>query len=140
MEAWRWAALSTALAATVALTTLLDSVVLIDHLNGISGATSYLKEVHGRSAISVISRAEVLAGFDDRERAQVMPFLNSFPTLDINRDVADLAGALRHQHGWKLPDAFQAALASRHRLKLATRNLRDFPPGRFAFLVSPYTV
>jgi len=140
METWRWVTLSTALAATVALTILLDSVVLIDHLNGISAATSYLEKAHGQSAISVITRAEVLAGFEDRERSQVLPFLNAFPTLDINRDIADLAGALRHQHGWKLPDAFQAALASRHRLKLATRNLRDFPPARFAFVVSPYVI
>ena len=39
-----------------------------------------------------------------------------------------------------VPDAFQAALAQLHGLKLATRNHRDFPPDRFSFVVVPYTL
>jgi hypothetical protein len=124
----------------VALTILLDSVILIDHFNRVLAATSYLRETRGQSAISVITRAEVLAGFGEPDRTQALPLLNAYPTLSIDPDIADLAASLRHEHGWKLPDAFQAALARRHRLKLATRNLRDFPPNRFAYVVSPYAI
>ncbi len=117
---------------------LLDSVVLIDHFNGVAEATEYLSGCAGDTAISVITRAEVLAGFDRPAARKAKRLLDAFPTLDIDQPVADLAAALRRQHGWKLPDAFQAALAQQHGLKLVTRNVRDFPPKRFGFVVVPY--
>ena len=119
---------------------LLDSVILIDHFNQVRAASSYLKDVRGLSAISVVTRAEVLTGFSKPELREVLQLLEWFPTLPINRPVADLAAALRRLHGWKLPDAFQVALARHHRLKLATRNLRDFPPVRFEFVIVAYSV
>jgi predicted nucleic acid-binding protein len=124
----------------VALKLLLDSVILIDHFNQVDAATSYLKDVRGLSAVSVVTRAEVLTGFSKPELSGVLELLDWFPTLPIDRPVADLAAALRRLHGWKLPDAFQAALARHHRLKLATRNLRDFSPSRFEFVIVPYSV
>jgi predicted nucleic acid-binding protein len=42
------------------------------------------------------------------------------------------------ENRWKLPDAFQAALALSRGLRLATRNTRDFPPERFSFVEVPY--
>ena len=117
---------------------LLDSVILIDHFNGVAAATRYLAEVRGNAAISVITRAEVLAGFQGRARGKGKRFLDCFPTLSIDQAIADAAAVLRAKHGWKLPDAFQAAIARAHRLKLATRDLRDFPPQRHRFVVVPY--
>jgi predicted nucleic acid-binding protein len=117
---------------------LLDSVILIDHFNGIAAATSYLSRHHPDAAISVITRAEVLTGFERRASKKAADFLDCFPTLPIDQTIADLAAALRRDHGWKLPDAFQAALARHHRLRLVTRNRRDFPPQRHRFVVIPY--
>lgn len=117
---------------------LLDSVVLIDHFNSVGAATSYLKEIQGEAAISVITRAEVLCGLDPAAADLGLRLLDRFPTLSIDRDVADLAAKLRRSHRWRLPDAFQAALAQLHGLQLATRNLRDFPPEKFDFVVVPY--
>jgi predicted nucleic acid-binding protein len=37
----------------------------------------------------------------------------------------------------ELPDAFQAALASRHDLKLVTRNTKDFNPKEHHFVTIP---
>ena len=119
---------------------LLDSVVLIDHLNGIAAATSYLGQVRGEAAVSVMTRAEVLCGLDAAAAELVRVLLDRFVTLPIEREAADLAANLRRTHRWRLPDAFQAALAQLHGLKLATRNTRDFPPERFDFVVVPYTV
>ena len=107
---------------------LLDSVILIDHFNGRAEATDYLLVERGNAAISVIRRAEVLAGFD-----AVL-----FPVLAVTEEVADVAAALRRQHRWKLPDAFQAALAQIHKLRLATRHTRDFPADQFGFVTVPY--
>ncbi|MDN5849370.1 MAG: hypothetical protein L0H63_06965 [Nitrococcus sp.] len=43
---------------------LLDSVIRIDHFNGIRIATQFIGDHASESALSVITRAEVLAGFD----------------------------------------------------------------------------
>lgn len=119
---------------------LVDSVILIDHFNGHADATRYLAQHHGEAALSVITRAEVLTGFEPAPARKALRLLDSFPTLGIDQVCADLAATLRRRHGWKLPDAFQAAIAQQYGLKLATRNVRDFPPQRFGFVVVPYTV
>ena len=119
---------------------LLDSVILIDHFNGVAQATAFLAERHGDSVLSVITRAEVLAGFSSVDDAGVAAsLLDRFPTLGIDKAVADLAAALRREHRWKLPDAFQVAIAHKHALRLVTRNTRDFPPQQFDFVLVPYT-
>ena len=123
------------------MTHLLDSVILIDHFNGFKKATEYLTTIHPSAAISVITRAEVLVGFneeDDLKRAIML--LNSFPNLDLTLQIADLAAQLRRRHRWKLPDAFQAAIANYHGIRLATRNTRDFDPDRFDFVTIPYSL
>lgn len=124
----------------MAMNILLDSVILIDHFNAIPAATSYLRQTHGASVISVITRAEVLSGFDAAGAARVLPLLDRFRTLPIDRDTADRAARLRREHRWRLPDAFQAALADLNGLKLATRNTRDFPPAKFKFVIEPYRI
>ncbi len=118
---------------------LLDSVILIDHFNGRPEATRYLREERGNAAISVITWAEVVAGFDPSGAQRARPLLELFPVLPITKEVADVAAILRREHRWKLPDALQVALAQIHKLQLATRNNRDFPPDRFAFVTVPYS-
>ena len=122
------------------LSLLLDSVILIDHFNGRLEATRYLSRVGGTSALSVITRAEVLAGFDPVGTALAVRLLDRFPTLGIDTAVADLAARLRREHRWKMPDALQAAVARHHGLDLATRNTRDFPPEAHSFVVVPYAL
>jgi len=119
---------------------LLDSVVLIDHLNGIERATQFISRNAGRLAVSVVTRAEVLAGIKPRSLSRVRRLLDAFQNLDVTADIADRAAALRRRHRWKLPDAFQAALARKHRLRLATRDTRDFKPGVHRFVLVPYTL
>lgn len=119
---------------------LLDSVILIDHFNGIAAASAYLRQVHLSAAVSVITRAEVLVGFDAASEAKGRQLLDLFPVLPFTRDVADLAAQLRREHRWKLPDAFQAALAQTHQLRLATRNTKDFHPEQFPFVTVPYAL
>lgn len=119
---------------------LLDSVILIDHFNGRPEATRYLFSIAGEATLSVITRAEVLAGFDPEDMVTAVSLLDRFPTLGIDQPVADLAARLRREQRWKMPDAFQAALAQYHGLTLATRNTRDFPPDRHRFVVVPYAL
>lgn len=118
---------------------LLDSVILIDHLNGREEATEYIGKVRHSAALSVVTRAEVLVPYDTKQTVQILQLLDAFPALAIDSKVADSAAFLRREHKWKLPDAFQAALAHEHELKLVTRNTRDFPPDKFKFVVVPYS-
>ena len=119
---------------------LLDSVILIDHLNGVDAATEYLIEAAPRASISAITRAEVLTGYAPGEAERVRQLLDRFRFLPIDRSVADLAAELRREFRWRLPDAFQAATARTHGLLLVTRNTRDFPPGRHRFVRVPYSI
>jgi predicted nucleic acid-binding protein len=121
--------------------TLLDSVILIDHFNLISQATDYIEQVEKYAVISVITRAETLIGFDEGPTKMLaINFLDRFPTLEINKPIADLAVNLRRKYRWKLPDALQAALAIHNELKLATRNTKDFSPDKYDFVVVPYVL
>lgn len=117
---------------------LLDSVILIDHFNGRSEATRFLLENHESAAISVITRAEVLTGFDPVGEVQAKAFLNFFPTHVLTEEDTNMAASLRREHRWKLPDALQAAVAINRQLTLATRNSKDFDPTRHSFVTIPY--
>jgi predicted nucleic acid-binding protein len=102
-----------------------------------AAAGSYLRSLRD-AHVSVISRAEVLAGTHPDGVTLVTELLDRYPTLQIDKKIADLAAELRRTHRWKLPDAFQAAVAQVHGLQLATRNTRDFPPARYPWVVEPY--
>ena len=114
---------------------LIDSVIIIDHLNGIDKATQFMLDLDPRqTAISVITRAEILAGIPEDGQAEIIHLLDQYSLLIIDKPIADLAANLRRKHGWKLPDAFQAALAKYHKLKLSTRNTKDFQPQKHKFV------
>lgn len=105
---------------------LLDSTILIDHLNGLHQATKWLSELSPDEAlISVITRAEVLVKAGDKWEA-VSAFLDEFACLSIGPDEANLAAGMRNRHHLKLPDAFQAVLAQNEELTLVTRDAKDF--------------
>ena len=77
-----------------------------------SGCKDFVrKQVRDIAAISVITRAEVLTGFEPFERIIAAEFLDCFLILEIDKNIADLAAKLRYDHKWKLPDALQAAIA-----------------------------
>jgi predicted nucleic acid-binding protein len=118
---------------------LLDSCILIDHLNGVHASSEWLR-TRADARVSPITVAEVLAGLDGEPRDLAARLLAMFTCLPLDREVAEAAAELRRRHGWRLPDAFQAALARRHGLWLATRDADDFPPDRHAFVSVPYVL
>lgn len=119
---------------------LLDSVIVIDHFNGVEAATEFLA-VHGRDCvISVITRAETLAGFPAESLPQGRRLLDQFTALPVTVEVADAAAQLRRTERWKLPDAIQAAIAIQEGLTLVTRNTRDFRASSPVAVETPYQV
>jgi hypothetical protein len=120
---------------------LLDTVILVDHLNGIEKATAWLQGLlDGQAVVSVITRAEVLSGVSEGEEGKIQLLLDSYPCLEIRKNTADKAAELRRREKWKLPDALQASLCLLNELRLVTRNARDFDPEKHEFVVLPYTL
>jgi predicted nucleic acid-binding protein len=120
---------------------LIDSVILIDHLNSVKKASDFLASLDPQeTAISVITRAEILCGMDDAGFEEAGMLLNQYVLLVLDRAAGDLAARLRREHGWNLPDAFQAALAQLHHTKLSTRNNKDFNPRKHRFVEVPYAL
>ena len=117
---------------------LIDTVILIDHLNGVKKATDWLKK-NKDSYISPITRAELLVGALDEEKHSIKLLLDSFETLLIDNETADLAAELRKKHRLKLPDAFQAAIAVKNKVSLVTRNTKDFKK-EMGFVKLPYKI
>lgn len=118
---------------------LLDSVILIDHFNGVPKASRFLAGLNpDAAAISVITLAEILVGLDREGEKKAKLLLDQFQVLSIDAPIAEKAASLRRQYGWKLPDAFQAALAIYHHLLLSTRNTKDFNPQKHPFIEIPY--
>jgi predicted nucleic acid-binding protein len=118
---------------------LVDSNILIDHLNGEKKATHWLAQLKpDEASISVITRAEVLirAQYDDA----VASWLDEYHCLSIDSETADLAARLRREWKWKLPDAFQAALCEQHNLILVTRDIKDFGKSPDLRVKMPYKV
>lgn len=120
---------------------LLDSVILIDHLNNIAEATQFISQLNpNATAISVITRAEILVGISEEHETLIKSFLDQYHILIMDKPTADLAAQLRRNYHWSLPDAFQAALAIQNNIKLTTRNTRDFDPKKFEFVEIPYSI
>ncbi len=118
---------------------LLDSVILIDHFNNISEASTFIAGLDpAKTAISVISYAEILVGFENEAGEKAKALLNHYEVLTLDISIAEKAAELRRRYGWKLPDAFQAALALHHHLRLCTRNTKDFDPRKHSFVEVPY--
>ncbi|MGH3445183.1 MAG: type II toxin-antitoxin system VapC family toxin [Nocardioidaceae bacterium] len=99
---------------------LVDTDVFIDHLRGAFPLRTRGHRVH----FSVITRAELVAGTS--ATATIAEILAPFRELPVDAVVAERAGRIRRESGIRLPDALIAATALVHRLRLASRNERDF--------------
>lgn len=120
---------------------LLDSVLLIDFINKRPEASIFFYQLDMKKVgISAVTIAEVVAGCQDNELLFLNAFINKVNYFNIDKDIASMAGQLRQQYRWKLPDAFQAALCIKLNLVLLTRNTKDFDPKIHKFVKIPYRI
>src|SRR3954451_18601191 len=111
---------------------LVDTDVFVDHLRG----ARQLRAGPDAISYSVITRCELFAAAVEQEDA-VRLLLSPFRELDVDRQVAEAAGAIRRTSGVRTPDALIAATALMHGLTLLTRNRRDFERVRRLRVRSP---
>ncbi len=107
---------------------LLDSNIIIYHLNGDKTATEFIRENIKNCAISQITYVEVLSfDFkDENERAEVKSFLECLDIFDTDKSIAVQYLKDRQQQKIKIPDNFIASTAQAKNLTLVTRNTDDF--------------
>jgi predicted nucleic acid-binding protein len=84
--------------------------------------------VAGTGAISVITRAEVLAwpSHTPVSIAAALSGMGGFEQLEVTAQVADEAARIRRECNLKLPDALIAATAKLRQIPVVTANGRDF--------------
>jgi predicted nucleic acid-binding protein len=108
------------------LSTVYDSVILIDALNDISNLNARIGQDDHR-VISVVTRTEVLTGIrSDADRAAATMMLGSCINIPVSEEIADLAADLRKEYRLKTADAIIYATARVLGVSLVTRD-KAFP-------------
>ena len=120
---------------------LLDTCILIDVLRGRESAVDFIDALSDRPALSVITATELVAGVrTTAERRHIDRLLETYVVVDIDLEVAKLAGEYVRQYGRSHSvdpiDALIAATAKASGADFATLNIKHFP--MFAGLEPPY--
>ena len=106
---------------------LVDSNIIIYHLNNIHVATDFLSQNYQQIAISQITYVEVLSfSFTNKEESKVKILLSQFKILDVDQVVSKQAVKNRKLKKIKLPDNLIVSTAIVHGLSIVTRNVKDF--------------
>ena len=106
---------------------LLDSNIIIYHLNGEGMATDFILSNLHQSAISRITYIEVLSfDFEEDELLAVRELLDCFDILDTSKAIAVQCLKNRKTGKIRLPDNLIASTAQINDLVLVTNNTADF--------------
>lgn len=114
------------------ITALFDSSAVILYFNDAlsSEALVVMEQAieQGTGAISVVTRAEVLAWPQHTAKSlqEAIVGMASFTQLSVDAATADEAARIRRECNLKLPDALIAATATLHNVPVVTANARDF--------------
>ena len=106
---------------------LLDSNIIIYHLNNDSIATDFIRKHQRECAISQITFIEVLSfDFSKEEELAVLEFLKTFAILNLDSNISLQAVKNRKVRKIRIPDNIIASTAQFYDLILLTRNVSDF--------------
>lgn len=114
------------------ITALFDSSAVILYFNDAlsASALAVMEQAieQGTGAISVVTRAEVLAWPQHTAQSlqEAIVGMASFAQLSVDAATADEAARIRRECHLKLPDALIAATALLHSVPVVTANARDF--------------
>ncbi len=114
---------------------LVDTAILIDHLNGRPEPRETLAQLMQESDglyASVVTKIEVLAGMRASEEKATRALFSLFRWVPLDTPIAERAGQMSREHrrrspGTDLPDYIIAATAETLRATLLTLNTKSFP-------------
>lgn len=121
-----------------------DTSIIIDHLRNVNAATALIEKVKTGTIIgyiSIITEAELFAGKDvenNIKKGLLEELLNLFSKVDVNGEIARVAGSFRRKYGTNLVDSIIASTASNLHCKLITRDIKDFKPIKEILVEEPY--
>ncbi|GAB6088587.1 type II toxin-antitoxin system VapC family toxin [Spirochaeta dissipatitropha] len=119
---------------------LIDSNILIYHLNGNMQVTEFLTANRSACSISRITYIEVMSfNFSPSEEAVVKKFLHSFRAHDLNQGISELAVENRRNKRIKMADNIIASTAQYHNLILVTRNVKDYRSLESLIILNPFS-
>jgi len=106
---------------------MVDSNIIIYHLNDEELATLFLSNHKNQCAISQVTYIEVLSfAFTEKQEKAVKTFLECFKIIDVNKDVAIQAVKNRKIKKIKVPDNIIVSTAQVNDLILVTRNVLGY--------------
>ena len=107
---------------------LIDTNIIIYHLNGMPEASMFIDNNFKKISISFVTYIEVLSfTFENKEiELEVKKFLNLLKIIKMNNDIIEKTIDIRKKTKIKLPDAIIAATAEIENITLVTRNIKDF--------------
>lgn len=118
---------------------LIDSNIIIYHLNGDLCATRFLQENINQSCISRLTFIEVMSfELTKKEEALIKELLNRF-LIYTSEQIALQAIKNRKKKKIKIADNIIAATAQVHNLTLVTRNISDYKTIKVKF-INPFDV
>jgi len=106
---------------------LIDSNIIIYHLNGELLATDFLCQNLSHCCISQLTYIEVLSfPFTEEQECDVKQLLDKFTLIDINKQISLQAVENRKVKRIKIADNIIASTAQIYELILVSRNVDDF--------------
>jgi predicted nucleic acid-binding protein len=106
---------------------LIDSNIIIYHLNGEAAATEFLIEFAGQCFISRLTFIEVLSfELSKKEEQKIRDLLETFSILDTSEAIALQCIENRKIRKIKIADNIIGSTAQVNNLTLVTRNIKDF--------------
>lgn len=112
---------------------LLDSSVIVDYLRVRDKETTLFKhilETFDNLYLPLIGHTELFSGKSIWERARAREdleaILSEIEILPFDEDLSEEAGEIRAKHNISITDSIVAATAIKHKLEVATLNLKDF--------------
>ncbi len=121
-----------------------DTNIIIDHLKGVKKATELMEKARTGIVvgyISIYTEAELFAGKDienDRRKAELTELLGIFNKVDVNENIARIAGEFKRKYSIPLGDAIISATAFLMRSKVFTMDIKDFSKVKEISAERPY--
>ena len=111
---------------------LLDTSILIDFLRKKEESKSIFSQIEAgqiKGFISAVTEAELISGKEsevERKKLAIIKLIKLLKKIDVDNNIAQIAGQFRRDYNVSLLDCIIAATAFSQNVKIWTKNIKDF--------------